>query len=163
MKEAKAIESQNRVAEAAGEGLGGVRPPVVRLHLWLETEDGMFFGSGRGMLLEAVDRTGSLKRAAESLGMSYRAAWGKMRRTEKVLGVQLIEQAGSRKSGHRLTPAGRLLLDKFGQWFDAVERSAVEKAREIFPWACLSFDEAQRGGLVAKAFDEKTPADEDAM
>lgn len=127
------------VPEGGGGDSYGVNPPVVRLRLWLETEDGMFFGTGRGMLLEAVDRFGSLKKAAEHLGMSYRAAWGKMRKTEKVLGVQLIEQAGSRKGGHVLTPAGRLLMEKFGQWYEAVECSAVEKAREIFPWRCLSF------------------------
>ncbi|MFZ5427273.1 MAG: winged helix-turn-helix domain-containing protein [Thermodesulfobacteriota bacterium] len=120
-----------------------LNPPVVRLRLWLETGDGMFFGTGRGMLLESVDRFGSLKKAAEHLGMSYRAAWGKVRKTEKVLGVKLIEQAGSRKGGHVLTPAGRLLMGKFREWFDAVEASAVKKAREIFPWECLSFEQAR--------------------
>jgi len=163
MKDENLSDTGNQPEAAASDGLGGMRPPVVRLRLWLETEDGMFFGSGRGMLLEAVERTGSLKGAAESLGMSYRAAWGKMRRTEKVLGVQLIEQAGSRKSGHRLTPAGRLLRDKFGQWFDAVERSAVDKARELFPWACLSFQEARHEGYAVKPpGDDKSPAGDDA-
>jgi molybdate transport system regulatory protein len=127
----------------------------VRLRLWLETEDGMFFGTGRGMLLEAVDRFGSLKKAAEHLGMSYRAAWGKIKRTEKVLGVVLIEQAGSRNGGHRLTPGGRLLMDKFREWYEAVENSAVDKARELFPWACLSFKEARKmkRGLARDAGD----------
>ena len=129
--------------------LGGVTPPVVRLRLWLETEEGMFFGTGRGMLLEAVDRNGSLKKAAEELGMSYRAAWGKIRASEKVLGVMLIEQAGSKKGGHTLTPAGRLLVDKFRQWYDAVEGIAVEKAREIFPWDCRAF-----GDIREKAPEE---------
>lgn len=138
-------------AAAAGReaGLTGMDPPVVRLRLWLEAGDGMFFGSGRGMLLEAVERHGSLKKAAEALGMSYRAAWGKMRRTEKVLGVQLIEQAGSRKGGHRLTPAGRILMDKFRLWFEAVELVAVAKARELFPWECRSFQDAEQGAPAA--------------
>jgi molybdate transport system regulatory protein len=143
-------ENAPSTSRPGGEGgvgpgsLSAARPPVVRLRLWLETDDGMFFGTGRGMLLEAVDRHGSLKKAAEQLGMSYRAAWGKMRQTEKVLGVQLIESAGSRKGGQRLTPAGRLLMEKFGQWFDAVERAAVDKARELFPWRCLNFTEARQ-------------------
>ena len=126
-----------------GGGTYGANPPVVRLRLWLETEDGMFFGTGRGMLLEAVDRFGSLKKAAEHLGMSYRAAWGKIRKTEKVLGVQLIEQIGSRRGGHTLTPGGRLLMEKFGEWYAAVEATAVGKARELFPWDCMSFKEAR--------------------
>ncbi|GFK92683.1 Molybdenum-pterin-binding protein MopA [Fundidesulfovibrio magnetotacticus] len=160
MKDPNVSSGEPAAQPSSQSGLADVRPPVVRLRLWLETGDGMFFGSGRGMLLEAVARTGSLKKAAESLGMSYRAAWGKMRRTEKVLGVQLIEQAGSRKGGHRLTPAGRLLMEKFGQWFDAVENSAVEKAREIFPWACLSFAEARRAGFApAPREDDESEGD----
>ncbi|WP_243312854.1 winged helix-turn-helix domain-containing protein [Fundidesulfovibrio agrisoli] len=137
--------------------LGGVKPPVVRLRLWLETEEGMFFGTGRGMLLEAVERNGSLKKAAEELGMSYRAAWGKIRASEKVLGVMLIEQAGSKKGGHNLTPAGRLLVDKFRQWYDAVEGIAVEKAREIFPWECRAFGDAH------KERKRRKPAQDDAQ
>lgn len=144
MDEASPPVSSGRTgADGARAALGGASPPVVRLRLWLETDDGMFFGTGRGMLLEAVDRHGSLKKAAEQLGMSYRAAWGKMRQTEKVLGVQLIESAGSRKGGQHLTPAGRLLMGKFREWFDAVEASAVDKARELFPWRCLNFTEAR--------------------
>jgi len=134
------VKDDNGPAETSG-GMEGVHPPVVRLRLWLETDDGMFFGSGRGMLLEAVDRFGSLKKAAEHLGMSYRAAWGKMRKTEKVLGVKLIEQHSGRKGGHTLTPGGRLLMEKFQQWFEAVEATAVDKARELFPWQCLSYKE----------------------
>jgi len=56
----------------------------------------------------------------------------------------LIEQAGSRKSGHSLTPGGRLLMGKFREWYEAVENSAVDKARELFPWTCLSFKEARK-------------------
>lgn len=134
------IDGQSKSANGS---FGETPAPVVRLRLWLETDDGMFFGTGRGMLLEAVDRFGSLKKAAEHLGMSYRAAWGKIKRTEKVLGVMLIEQAGSRKGGHRLTPGGRLLMGKFREWYEAVENSAVDKARELFPWTCLSFKQAR--------------------
>lgn len=147
MEDVSRTDSHPDPEDERDDNLGGVPPPVVRLRLWLETEDGMFFGTGRGMLLEAVDRFGSLKKAAEHLGMSYRAAWGKMKKTEKVLGVLLIEQAGSRKGGHRLTPGGRLLMEKFRVWFDAVEASAVDKARELFPWTCLSFKEARRRSL----------------
>lgn len=136
-------EADRRPEDGGGQDGYGPNPPVVRLRLWLETGDGMFFGTGRGMLLESVDRFGSLKKAAEHLGMSYRAAWGKVRKTEKVLGVKLIEQADGRKGGHVLTPAGRLLMDKFREWYDSVEASAVKKAREIFPWECLSYGQAR--------------------
>lgn len=118
--------------------------PTIRLHLWLDTEDGVFFGSGRAQLLEEIERHGSLKAAAEAMGISYRAAWGKLKHTEAVLGVRLVQTRGSNKAGFALTEDGRLLMDLFRRWFDAVEAAAKDKAQEIFPWPTQSFHE--RGG-----------------
>lgn len=115
--------------------------PTVRLHLWLDTEDGVFFGTGRAQLLEEIDRCGSLKKAAEAMGISYRAAWGKLKQTEQVLGVQLVQVRGSNKAGYELTEDGRLLTGLFRQWFDAVEKVALDKAQEIFPWPARAFRE----------------------
>jgi molybdate transport system regulatory protein len=124
--------------------------PVVRLHIWLETEGGMFFGSGRAKLLEGIERHGSLQKAAKELGMSYRAAWGKIKQTEKVLGFQLVEKAGNYRDGYRLTEFGRMLKDKFTLWFDEVEKVALAKANEIFPWPARGYrdvtDEERTGG-----------------
>ncbi|MGE4298029.1 MAG: winged helix-turn-helix domain-containing protein [Desulfovibrionaceae bacterium] len=108
---------------------------VVRLHLWLETDDGVAFGLGRLLLLEALDRTHSLKAAAESMHMSYRAAWGKLKNTEEVLGHSLVEKVGGNRSGYSLTPYGQELVRRFRHWFDTMEAMAVEKARDILPFA----------------------------
>lgn len=117
----------------------------MRLHLWLETEEGMFFGTGRVQLLEKIDECGSLKRAAEEMGMSYRAAWGKIMKTEEVLGFRLIEkEGGGNKSGYRLTEEGKMLLAQFKQWFCEVEKDALRKASEIFSWPVAGFDEVSR-------------------
>ena len=133
----KLSENKNMVAKRCKD------TPTMRLHLWLETDDGLFFGSGRTQLLEKIAECGSLKRAAEELGMSYRAAWGKIMKTEEVLGFKVIERAGpSNKAGYRLTDAGRMLLDKFRLWFDLVEKDALSKAAEIFPWPIAGFQEA---------------------
>jgi molybdate transport system regulatory protein len=117
--------------------------PIVRLHLWLDTEDGIFFGSGRAQLLERIERLGSLKRAAEDMGMSYRAAWGKIKRTEKVLGVRLIEESNDRRGGYRLSEPGRMLMEKFIAWFAAVEADALRHAEAIFPWPARQYIEKE--------------------
>lgn len=119
--------------------------PTIRLHLWLDTEDGVFFGSGRAQLLEEIERHGSLKSAAEAMGISYRAAWGKLKQTEAVLGVRLVQTRGSNKSGFALTEDGRMLMDLFRRWFDAVEAAALEKARDIFPWPAQAFRDRKAG------------------
>lgn len=113
---------------------------TIRLHIWLETTEGVFFGTGRALLLMKIEEHGSLKKAAEDLGMSYRAAWGKIRKTEEVLGVRLIAQKGCKKGGHRLTEHGELLKEKYLLWFQDVERWALKRAREIFPWPVKSFE-----------------------
>ena len=115
--------------------------PVIRIHLWLETEKGLFFGLGRAKLLRCIQRGLSLKGAAESLGMSYRAAWGKIKKTEKVLGIKLIEKKGGNRSGYQLTRDGILLMDKFDSWFDDVERYAAERAKVVLPCDSRSFRE----------------------
>jgi molybdate transport system regulatory protein len=115
--------------------------PTIRLHLWLETGDGLFFGAGRALLLVKIEEHGSLKKAAEDLGMSYRAAWGKIRATEEVLGVKLIAPNGCKKGGHHLTEHGLLLKEKYLFWFHEVEMWALRKAREVFPWPVKSYEE----------------------
>jgi molybdate transport system regulatory protein len=119
--------------------------PTVRLHLWLEAGNGLGFGLGRAFLLERVDRFGSLRKAAEDMGMSYRAAWGKIRKSEEVLGIKLIAQTGSRKQGCQLTEVGRQLMESYLKWFEVVEREAVARAEEILPLAVRGFRERKSG------------------
>jgi molybdate transport system regulatory protein len=106
--------------------------PIMHLRLWLDTEDGLLFGPGRAALLDLIDRHGSLRQAAKELGISYRAAWGKLRKTEDLLGYKLVDKGGSYKEGYRLTPEGRELKNRIDTWYNTVEKTAIDKAREIF-------------------------------
>jgi len=123
--------------------------PTMRLHLWLETADGLFFGIGRAQLLAKVDAYGSLKKAADDLGMSYRAAWGKIKKTETVVGAKLVERSGNKRDGYQLTELGRKLLNNFNTWFTEIENLALLRARELFPWSVESFDDAASRPLSA--------------
>jgi len=113
--------------------------PTIRLHLWLENEGEMFFGIGRAQLLFNVQQQGSIKKAAACMGMSYRAAWGKIQQSEQALGVKLVESRGSKRDGVRLTPAGEDLADMFLAWFTVVERCALSSAASIFPFRVAGF------------------------
>jgi molybdate transport system regulatory protein len=110
----------------------------VRTKIWLEDSKGqLLMGDGRLAILEAVERSGSLSAAARELGMSYRAAWGKIRATEKRLGVVLVEgvSGGSSHGGARLTPAAHELLQRFESFHDeavrAVERLAGQRLGDL--------------------------------
>ena len=106
----------------------------VHLQLWLEDERGEGFGRGRVQLLRLIEERGSLSKAAKELGMSYRGAWGKLKKAERIAGVALVEASGTKRDGYSLTPEGRELVERFQQWYADVERYAEERARELLPW-----------------------------
>jgi molybdate transport system regulatory protein len=43
--------------------------------LWIEGDGQRFFGPGPVTLLEEIERTGSISKAAKAMGMSYKKAW----------------------------------------------------------------------------------------
>lgn len=107
-------------------------PPTMRLHLWLETPSGVLIGQGRLQLLEYIEHTGSLSAAAKALGMSYRAAWGKIKSSEKILGVGLLEQPGGKGSCAQLSIAAKHLIATYKNWLTNVEQYALSSATEHF-------------------------------
>ncbi len=117
--------------------------PVLRMHLWLETEQGIVFGLGRLKLLEYIRSGHSLKVAAKHLGMSYRAAWGKIKKTEKVLGIPLLEKKHGNRTGYQLTRQGNLLMTHFSLWFKDVEAYALHRANELLLCNPKKFEDKQ--------------------
>ena len=105
-------------------------PPRARIHvkLWLDHEGEMLLGAGRTELLRRIGELGSLKKAAESMGMSYRAAWGRIKRAEAALDMPLVSAAGARRDGFQLSPEGKKLVEAFLLWQQDVRRYALEKA-----------------------------------
>lgn len=104
----------------------------VHLQLWLEDDNGEGFGRGRVQLLRLIAERGSLSKAAKELGMSYRGAWGKLKKAERIAGAPLVEASGTKRDGYSLTPAGRELVERFQEWYDDVERYANERAATLF-------------------------------
>ncbi len=113
--------------------------PTIRLHLWLETGQGVYFGLGRALLLAKIDQYGSLQKAADSLGMSYRAAWGKIKKTEEILGMKLTTPGSCKREGVHLTEKGREVMEKFILWFDRVEQEALKAGQQTLPWKIQAF------------------------
>jgi molybdate transport system regulatory protein len=87
-------------------------PLVPRVKVWLEIDGRHAFCLGFCEMLQAIDRTGSIKQAASDLGRSYRYLWGRIKKTEQVLGQQLVETQVGGKELQRsfLTPSGRQLV-----------------------------------------------------
>ncbi|MGE4298478.1 MAG: winged helix-turn-helix domain-containing protein [Desulfovibrionaceae bacterium] len=104
-----------------------------KLRIWLECDEGFSLGPGKAELLQGIEARGSLSGAAEALGMSYRRAWGRIKKMEASLGRPLVEKLGGNKAGYRLTPFAVQLVRGYEAWIAAVEEYAVIKAEECIP------------------------------
>ncbi|MCX5859806.1 MAG: LysR family transcriptional regulator [Proteobacteria bacterium] len=130
---------------------------TLRLHLWLEDNKGIYFGIGRVQLLNAIEELGSLRKAADKMGMSYRAAWGKIKATQKATGVKLLKRRGEKREGYQLTPEGKEMRDKFLQWFDTVEIVALKEARNIFQIHISNYAAGKKPSLKKGASRDSSP------
>ncbi len=101
-----------------------------RSKIWIEADgQNMVFGGGRLSLFQAIAEYGSINRAAAELGMSYRAAWGKITATEKHLGIKLVDKyMGGTRSGSELTPEAKKLMDAYQQF----KRESINAVDQLF-------------------------------
>lgn len=92
-------------------------------------------GDGIAGLLSGVEEHGSLKAAAESMGMSYRHAWGLLREIEKRLGEPLLRRqvGGDTGGGSELTPRAKRLLERFTYMRAELEAEAERLYRALDP------------------------------
>jgi molybdate transport system regulatory protein len=107
----------------------------IRTKVWIDDDcDEIIFGSGRLYMLEAIDRLGSMNKAAKSLRMSYRAMWGRIKCTEDRMGAKLLisRSGGGKGNGSMLTPTGRELLQKYKVLKETIIRVADETFEEVF-------------------------------
>lgn len=96
-----------------------------RFKLWLSSGDTEgVFGDGKWRLLEAIGQDGSLRAAAKTLGISYRKAWGDLKKAEESLGVQFIDRHRGGQSGGEmtLTAAGTQWVKAYGRFRADVEK-----------------------------------------
>ena len=75
----------------------------------------MYMGWGRAMLLERIDRLGSIAAAARSMRLGYRNAWLWIEAANRLAPAPLVEKtAGGAGGGHaRLTEEGRKAIAQY--------------------------------------------------
>ena len=102
--------------------------------VWLELEGQPVFGDGKAGLLQAIKQQGSISQAARVYKMSYRAAWGRVRKMEQRLGTRLVErQAGGKAGGGSvLTPAGEELLNRYRRFRKGINELVDARFAKVF-------------------------------
>ena len=91
--------------------------PLTKVYL-LDEQGQRFFGDGPCRLLKLVEETGSLRKAAEEMGMAYTKALKLVRQAEAAVGAPLTERVigGVNGGGSVLTDAGKELVGKYEEY-----------------------------------------------
>lgn len=106
---------------------------VTRITL-VDNNGDKFFGEGPYRLLTLIEETGSLRKAALSMGMAYTKALRILNRAEEVLGCPLTERTvgGSSGGGSRLTQKGKEWTEKYAAYRDACTAANRKLYLEFF-------------------------------
>jgi molybdate transport system regulatory protein len=97
--------------------------------IWLDYR-GRAFGDGPARLLAGVEQSGSLRKAAQELGMSYNKAWRILHAAEQRLGFPLLDRSvgGSLGGGSNITPEARDLMTRY----QALAVEAEQALEQVF-------------------------------
>lgn len=101
---------------------------------FFDDNDEKFFGEGPYRLLFAIEKTGSLRSASQSMGLAYSKAFRMIKNAEEALGFSLTSrQAGGRSGGgSTITPEGKEWLKKYEQYREACIQAGSQLYMEIF-------------------------------
>lgn len=117
---------------------GGRRGPEVRVRAWIEWDGEAFIGPGRATLLDGIERLGSISKAAQELGVTYRTAWKWIGIMNRAANHPLVEAApgGRGGGGARLTDTGRAVLEahrRLATGLDAFVAAMNGELRQALP------------------------------
>lgn len=103
---------------------------TANFRLWLELDNQAILGKGGAALLEDIQTTGSLQKAIEGK-MSYRFAWGLIKKIENRFGKKVVEtyRGGSQGGGTQLSKDGVKLVQLYRS-LERVINEAVQEALE---------------------------------
>lgn len=101
--------------------------------LWFNRDGQGFIGGKRIALLEQIDRTGSISKAAKEVQLSYKAAWDAVNAMNNLSGKPLVICAtgGQGGGGTQLTPLGRQLVHTWRRMQSEYERFLAKVAEGI--------------------------------
>lgn len=118
--------------------MGRIKPSKFEIFLnyklWLSSVTGEgIIEEDRYKLLQLIKEKRSLKAAADEMKISYRKAWGDLKKAEELLGYELIIRHRGGKSGGEslLTEKAIKLLEAYNMLHTRMD-DAVEKAYEEY-------------------------------
>jgi len=106
----------------------------IKFKIWLEKEGKVVAGEGKVRLLKLIERHGSIQKAAQENDMSYRHAWGAIRKMEMRSRMKLVEtRAGGKTGGGAcLTAAAKDFVARYALLSDGMKEIIQKKFQETF-------------------------------
>lgn len=106
----------------------------VKSKVWIEKNGELVFGVGKARLLSCIEKTRSINKAAQVMGISFRRAWGHIETIERHLGKKMLvrKRGGQYGGGSELTEEAKELLDRFERIDQEVKKYADEKYKQLF-------------------------------
>jgi molybdate transport system regulatory protein len=101
---------------------------------WLEKNGEIVVSNGKADLLQGIGEFGSIQKAAEKIGMSYRHAWGIIQKLERRAGFKFVKtQVGGKHGGRaQLTLEGKSFLRKFENFRRGMDEDIRKKFKTAF-------------------------------
>ena len=107
----------------------------LKYRIWLENTDGEgILGDGKLKLIKCIGELGSLKAAADKMGVSYRKAWGNVKEAEEKLGFVLVERhrGGQHGGQSNLTEEGEKLIDAYDELMLEFDTAIYKITKKFF-------------------------------
>ena len=104
----------------------------IRVRHWIYIDDMKFFGPGRMELLEHIQETGSIVKAAKAMKMSYKKAWAMVdaMNTYGQLPYVITHKGGQQGGGAELTDTGLRVISAYKNLSDKL-LAVVESEKEL--------------------------------
>ncbi len=128
------IDNMLLLAYRMGDSLCRRRLMEIKAKFWIENKGEVVLGGGKTALLLAVDRLGTIQSAADQFGMSYRHAWGMIKKIEQRAGFKLVDTklGGKEGGGAQLTPRGREFIKKTDSLLRDLQVAVEKRFRDKF-------------------------------
>ncbi len=87
----------------------------IRVRCWITIGGEKHFGPGPAELLERIQESGSISKAAEAMGMSYKKAWDMIEQinAQGSKPYVIARKGGSKGGGTELTDTGKKVLESY--------------------------------------------------
>jgi molybdate transport system regulatory protein len=105
-----------------------------RCKIWFERDNKVVLSDWRIELLERIEETGSLAKAAKRLNVPYRTAWYKLKEMEERLGIKLLltQSGGTAGGGSHLTTESRQIIRRFRRVTEGLSRLVERRFQDEF-------------------------------